>query len=367
MIPTRLVFIPVSADLPAAVVIVGADGAVAAQPSLTLDTAADLKPMRTLAIAPGADVLVRRLVLPVGSAAQVRAAALWALRADLAAPADRLSVALCPPVKEGEPRTVAVVATALVQAWSDYLASLGVRPEAIVPDNLILPAPHEAKIVSRRDLGADVVLCGSNLAVTTQIDLADIMAEGLTVDPVDDARWARALASTAVAPPLDLRAAPSRSSSAPGRKAWRLPIGLAAGLLVSPLLLTIAGGLRDTALANGARERTATIITTSAPELAEAENPAAEVRRRAEVALPLGVGQASAALFAAIEGVEGAEIDALSFEPARGLSATISYPAFQDLDALRKAMAAAGYGLTDESTVEDNGRIVSGVLIGRGG
>ena len=366
MIPTRLVFIPVSADLPAAVVIVGADGAVAAQPSLTLDTAADLKPMRTLAIAPGADVLVRRLVLPVGSAAQVRTAALWALRADLAAPADRLSVALCPPVKEGEPRTVAVVATALVQAWSDYLASLGVRPEAIVPDNLILPAPHEAKIVSRRDLGVDVVLRGSNLAVTTQIDLADIMVEGLTVDSVDDVRWARALAATAVAPPLDLRAAPSRSST-PGREAWRLPIGLAAGLLVSPLLLTIAGGLRDTVFANGARERTATIITTSAPELAEAENPAAEVRRRAEVALPLGVGQASAALFASVEGVEGAEIDALSFEPARGLSATISYPAFQDLDALRKAMAAAGYGLTDESTVEDNGRIVSGVLIGRGG
>lgn len=366
MIPTRLVFIPVSADLPAAVVIVGADGAVAAQPDLMLDNAADLTPMRTLAIAPGADVLVRRLVLPVGAAAQVRAAALWALRADLAAPADRLSVALCPPVKEGEPRTVAVVATALVQAWSDYLASLGVRPEAIVPDNLILPAPHAAKIVSRRDLGADVVLRGSDLAVTTQIDLADIMAEGLTVDPVDDVRWARALAATAVAPPLDLRAAPSRSS-APGRKAWRLPIGLAAGLLVSPLVLTIAGGLRDTALANGARERTATIIATSAPEFAEAENPAAEVLRRAEVALPLGVGQASAALFASVERVEGAEIDALSFEPARGLSATISYPAFQDLDALRTTMAAAGYGLTDESTVEDNGRIVSGVLIGRGG
>lgn len=366
MIPTRLVFIPVSADLPAAVAIVGADGAVAAQPALTLDNAADLGPMRTLAIAPGADVLVRRLVLPVGSAAQVRAAALWSLRADLAAPADRLSVALGPAAKAGEPRTVAVVGAALVQAWSDYLASLGVRPEAIVPDNLILPAPHETNTVSRRDLGADVVLRGADLAVTTQIDLADIMIAGRTVDFVDDVRWARALAATALAPPLDLRAGPSRASS-PDRKAWRLPIGLAAALLVSPLLLTIAGGLRDTALANGARDRTATMIATSAPELAEAENPAAEVRRRAEVALPRGVGQAAAALFASVEGVDGAEIDALSFEPSRGLSATISYPAFQDLDALRGAMAAAGYGLIDESTVEDNGRIVSGVLIGRGG
>ncbi len=366
MIPTRLVFIPVSADLPAAVVIVGADGAVAAQPALTLDNAADLTPMRTLAIAPGVDVLVRRLVLPVGAAAQVRAAALWTLRADLAAPADRLSVALGPAVKEGEARTVAVVSTALVQAWSAYLASLGVRPDAIVPDNLILPPPHDAKTVSRRDLGADVVLRGADLAVTTQVNLADIMVEGRTVDAVDDIRWARALAATALAPPLDLQATASRAS-APGRKAWRLPIGLAAALLLSPLLLMIAGGLRDTALANAARDRTAAMIAKSAPDLAEAEDAAAQVRRRAEVALPLGVGQASAALFAAVEGVEGAELDALSFEPARGLSATISYPAFQDLDTLRSAMAAAGYGLTDESTVEDNGRIVSGVLIGRGG
>ena len=365
MIPTRLVFIPVSADLPAAVLIVGADGAVAAQPALTLDNATDLTPMRTLAIAPGADVLVRQLVLPVGAAAQVRAAALWILRADLAAPADRLSVALGPAGKEGDPRVVAVVGAALVQAWSDYLASLGVRPEAIVPDNLILPPPHEAETLYRRDLGADVVLRGTDLAVTTQADLADIMVHGRTVDAVDDVRWARALAAMALAPPLDLRATASRAS-APGRKAWRLPIGLAAALLLSPLLLTIAGGLRDTVLADAAQDRTTTMIATSAPDLAEAEDAAAQVRSRAEVALPLGVGQASAALFAAVEGVEGAEIDALSFEPARGLSATISYPAFQDLDTLRSAMAAAGYGLNDESTVEDNGRVVSGVLIGRG-
>jgi len=206
MIPTRLVFIPVSADLPAAVLIVGADGAVAAQPALTLDNATDLTPMRTLAIAPGADVLVRQLVLPVGAAAQVRAAALWILRADLAAPADRLSVALGPAGKEGDPRVVAVVGAALVQAWSDYLASLGVRPEAIVPDNLILPPPHEAETLYRRDLGADVVLRGTDLAVTTQADLADIMVHGRTVDAVDDVRWARALAAMALAPPLDLRA-----------------------------------------------------------------------------------------------------------------------------------------------------------------
>lgn len=366
MIPTRLVFIPVAADLPAAVVIVGADGAVAAQPALTLESAADLTPMRTLAIAPGADVLIRRLVLPVGAAAQVRAAALWTLRAELATPAERLAVSLGPAVKEGEPRAVAIVAAALVQAWSDYLASLGVRPEAIVPDNLILPPPHDAETISRRDLGADVVLCGADLAVTTQADLADIIVEGRSVDPVDDARWSRALAAMALAPPLDLRATTSRAS-APGRMAWRLPARLAAALLVSPLLLTVAGGVRDTAMAKAAQDRTAIMIATSAPDLVEAEDAAAQVRRRAEVALPLGVSQASAALFAAVEGVEGAEIDALSFEPARGLSATISYQAFQDLDALRSAMAAAGYGLNDESTVEDNGRIVSGVLIGRGG
>lgn len=366
MTPTRLVFIPASADLPADVLVVGADGTVVAKPPLTLEGDAGPTPMRTLAIAPGGDVLVRRLVLPVGSAAQVRSAALWALRADLATPGDRLSVALGPPTKAGEARLVAVAATALVHAWDDYLQSLGVRPDAIVPDSLVLPAPYGSDTVFRRDLGADVVLRSADMAVTTQADLADLMLQGLTVEAVDDAGWARALAATALEPPLNLRETAARAF-ATNKAAWRLPVGLAAALLVSPLALTVAGGLRDAAATDAARRRTATMIATAAPDLAQADDAVAQVRRRAEVALPGGVGLASAALFAAVEGVEGAEIDALSYEPARGLSATISYPAFQDLAALRASMAASGYSLNDESTVEDNGRVVSGVLVGRGG
>ena len=62
--------------------------------------------------------------------------------------------------------------------------------------------------------------------------------------------------------------------------------------------------------------------------------------------------------------MEGAELDGLSADPEQGLRATVSYPAFQDLDALRAAVEAAGLSLSDTSTVEDGGRVVSEIIVG---
>ena len=51
-------------------------------------------------------------------------------------------------------------------------------------------------------------------------------------------------------------------------------------------------------------------------------------------------------------------------DPEQGLRATVSYPAFQDLDAIREAVEAQGLSLEDTSTVEDGGRVVSEVIVG---
>ena len=44
--------------------------------------------------------------------------------------------------------------------------------------------------------------------------------------------------------------------------------------------------------------------------------------------------------------------------------ATVTYAAYQDLDALQQAMAGHGMSLTDESTVDDQGKVVSEVRVG---
>lgn len=360
MTPTRLIFIPTTADQPAPMFHVDADGTVVEAGRLTLENAADFRPMRTIAVVPGADVLLRRLDLPSGADSQVRAAALWALRDELASPSDRLSVALGPVSTDGRGRLVAVTASALLRAWTDFLASLGVRPDALVPDYMILPEPEDG-VTLVRVLGADVAVRTRHGAATLQADLAMDQATGQERE-VDDAAWRAGLVRIASAPPLNLLAADARRRER-SRRSVIMAGTLAAALAVSPVLLDVAAGVRDRAATAASERRAAAMVQATAPELAREADGADRMIAAGEARLPHGVGGAAAALFHAIETIEGAEIDGLSAETARGLSATVSYATFQDLDRLRAVMAEAGYHLDDESTVEDAGRIVSGVRV----
>jgi len=82
----RLILIPPSAALPATCLTLDAQGRVLTRGLVELGGPA-AEPMRTVAVVPGADVLIRWLDLPTGSSAQVAAATLHLLRDDLAAPA----------------------------------------------------------------------------------------------------------------------------------------------------------------------------------------------------------------------------------------------------------------------------------------
>ena len=47
-----------------------------------------------------------------------------------------------------------------------------------------------------------------------------------------------------------------------------------------------------------------------------------------------------------------------------GVRATVSYRTYQDMDALKATVAASGLTLIDTSTLDDNGRVVSDVIVG---
>lgn len=361
MTPTRLVFIPTTADQPAPMFHVDADGTVVDAGRLTLENAADFRPMRTVAIVPGADVMLRRLDLPSGGDAQVRAAALWALRDDLASPGERLSVALGPVEAKGRGRLAAVTASPLLQAWSDYLSSLGVRPEAVVPDYLVLPEPEDDDETVVWPLGADVAVRTRRGAATVQPDLVSDLVVGRRQD-LDATGWRAGLARVAAAPPLNLVAADVKRRTQ-SRRDVRVACGLAVLLAASPILLDAVAGARDRLAVSASERRVTDLVRTAAPDLAQEPDAAERLIAEDETHMPHGATGAAAALFKAVEAVDGAEIDALSAEAGRGLSATVSYAAFQDLERLRSAMSEAGYRLDDESTVEDAGRIISGVRV----
>jgi len=148
---------------------------------------------------------------------------------------------------------------------------------------------------------------------------------------------------------------------------WRLVGGLAAAVLILPVIGAAALAARDDLAARDLRQRSEAAIAAAFTDIPATADPVAEARRRIAMALPAGgAAPAAAALFAAVETVPGAELDSLSADSVGGVRATVSYAAFQDLETLKAGVEATGLTLTDTSTLEDNGRVVSDVMVGAG-
>lgn len=366
MKPVRLILIPATGSQPAPFLIVGADGYVLDRGELSLDGGVAPEPMRTVAVTPGGDVLIRWLDLPPGSTVQGRAAAAWMLRDQVAATPDRLATVLGPPTPAGEPRLVAVVSRSLLEAWTDYLGALGVRAEALVPDVLTLGEPQAEDTLSAVSFGEGMALRGHRFAATVQPDLVERIAAGRRIIPVQDpVAVERALVAAALAPAINLLDTGEREAAAVG--GWRRAAVLAVLLMLSPLVLVVAAAGRDSMAAREARSAALAAIAVAAPDLARDPDPVEAVRRRLATAPPPGgITAAAAALFTAVEAVEGAELDILIADPADGVKATVSHPAHGDMVLIRRSMAGAGMTVTETGTLEDGGRVVSDITIGAG-
>jgi len=360
---TRLILIPALSSEPAPFLIVDAGGHVLERGLLAFDAIETPAAMRTVAVAPGAEVLSRWLDLPAGRPEQQRAAALWMLKDELATPADRTGLALGP-ARTGEPRLVAAFSLSLVEAWTDYLAALGVRADAIVPDVLAVPEPFDDEGLSAVAFGPSVALRGRGFAASVQPELVDLIAAGRTVTPVQaTASVERMLVEAALRPAINLFE--TRGVRAEAGGSWRRAVVLAAMLLVSPLVLTVATAARDEMVARTLHRDSEAAARRVLPGLAPTVDPVAELERRLAVAPPPGgVAAATAALFAALEPMDGAELDSLVTDPAGGLRATVTYPNAADLERMKAAMAQSGLALTDTATEAADGRVVADILIG---
>ncbi len=365
MKPTRLILIPALAGQPAPYMIVGPDGAVLDHGLLPLDAVERPEPMRTVAICPGADVSIRWLDLPPGGAAQLRAAAAWRMRDELVAAPDRVATVVGPATGPDQPRLVAVVGLGLLQAWSDYLEALGVRADVITPDMLTLEEPEEDDVVAAVSFGETTALRGRRFAVALQPDLVDLVAGDRRVVAIQDRTVVeRALARAAHSPAINLLDNGARDRTA-ARVGWRRAPGLAAALAVSPLVLTAAAAARDDMAARRLETEAVAAIAAVAPDVARESDPVAALRRRAAAAPPPGgLTAAAAALFTAVEGVEGVELDALVASPDDGMKATLSHPAYSDMQEVGRRMADAGLAVTENATLDDGGRVVSDISIG---
>jgi|SynMetStandDraft_2_1070026.scaffolds.fasta_scaffold00251_7 general secretion pathway protein L len=360
----RILFIPTHAALAARFLLVDREGRVVGRGELDPHQADAPPSMRTIAVAPGADVMTRWLDLSPGNMAQARAAARWALRDQAAGEVEGLDVALGVAPVDGGPRLTAVVSAKLLQVWLRWMETFDIRPEAVVPDNLCLPAPLEAEMLTAAQVGADVALRGPAFAVTVQPDLAEAVAAGRSLTWLEGETLDAALAAGAMAAPVDLLQVHDRRERGQTAKGWRLAAGLAAALLASPLILMAAEGLRDRTAADRAEAGARAGAVKLYPELATADDPAPEALRRLDAGPPPGgTARAMAAVFAAVERVPGAELDDATLG-GEGLRVTLAHPTFNDLDAVRADLAEAGLAVADETSAEEGGRMVSTLTIG---
>jgi general secretion pathway protein L len=355
---TRLVLLARTAEQPSPFLIVGADGRVEGRGVMTVGDPAPAEEMRTVAVVPGADVLVRWLDLPGRSDAQGRAAAAFLLRDELAVEPDRVAIGLGP-ATDGE-RLVAVANSALVAAWSDHVEALGLVPDVLQPDSLVPPEP-EGEGVTVMDFGDAWAIRGRRFAASAEPDLAPLLIGERAAERLDPQAIEDALVRAALAPAVNLL--PERRAAAGG--SWKRAAVLALAVLLSPLAVAAAQAGRAEIEARRIEDRGETAVRRAFPDMAATADPAAEVKRRLGAAPPPGGAMAGAAvLFGAVEQVQGAEVDMLLVDPDGRLRATVTYPDASGLEALKTAARANGADLTDQSTVEDQGRIVSEITVG---
>lgn len=367
MSQTRLLFVPPLASAVASYCLMDRAGNIIGRGVLDPERMALQETMPTIAVVPGADVLVRWLDLPVGSLAQVQAAARWQLKDHLAGDVEGLDLALGPVPSDGGRRLVAAASTSLIQTWLDWCTTWGIRPEALIPDCLCLPVPpgHEDETLAAHR-GADVLLRGPEMAVAVQADMVEAVMAGRALSWLEDQDLETLLAKGARQVPLNLLEARDQKARGQGLKQWRLAAGLLGALMISPLILMAAQGGREARQTQQLQQQAQAAAVRLYPDLATSQQAASEALIRLDSAPPPGgMSRTMAVIFTAVEGLEGAELQEVALTQ-EGLRLTLSHVVFADLDSLRSELAQAGLEVRDDNTVEEEGRMLTTLMLGGG-
>ena len=359
MKPVRILFLT-TADAPVDWVLADADGYVLTRGSASIGDPPLEGGYRTVLIVPGADVLASWLDLPAGPLAQMTAAAGWAMRSSLATPLERTTVVLGA-APTGQPRPAVFADTVRVDAWRHHAELLGAPADVVAPDHLLVPPPEADDAVSILDRGDAVILRGARLAASLEPDLAALMTRDRVVVTIEPGLAEAILIRGALNPPVNLLAASHRRA---GRTGWRRTLVLAAALVASPLILTLAAASHDEIAARQIMARDRAIATSALRSLPPGADPLSELDRRlAKAPPPGGLIGAAAALFGAIEAVEGSAVESMTLEGGL-IRVEVSYVDYGDVNAIQAALNRTGRHGQVESTLEDGGRITSTMTIG---
>lgn len=356
----RIVFLPPFAGMAAEWHMVDAEGHRLQSGRLLPDDPPFADQVSTIAVVPGADVAVRWLDLPQGSAAQRRAAARWRLGEAVSQSLDD-AVLVTGPTDAAGRTLVAAARPAMVQAWQDWLEGVGVQPQAMVPDCLCLAVPLHGLVSAPAIAGSDVLVAGEGLSLSVQADLLPLFTEGQPVTALDTEQALAALLAGAADPVVNLLdTAVTKGGYGAG---WRRLAVLAACVVVSPLVLMLAGALRDEWAARQALSRAGELAVQMVPQAADAASPLEAAETILSEGPPRG-GQVRmlAGLFAAVEATDGARLQDLD---ARGteIRGVIRLTDTGAVQTLQRALENQGLALNPCDPVHEDGAVVCNLSV----
>ncbi|MET0270385.1 MAG: type II secretion system protein GspL, partial [Sphingomonas sp.] len=310
-------------------------------PAVPIEDAAD---ERIVLIVPGEDVVIHWIELPSLAPAQAIAAARLMAGEVSAAPAERLHVALGQP--GGTARAMALVAPERMAAWLLQAQALGLDPDAVLPEPMLLLPPEEGVVRWARD-GLHL-LRGRTVALAAEPALAALVTE-TPAEAIDDAAVEAGLGAVLAAPALDLRQGPFAR-----RRRWRTDWALVRRLavlggliLLAILAVQIVLIVKYSLAADQAEQAVAGVARSALPRVATIGDPPAQLAGRLAALRGAGAGfsASAAAVFAAVRDTANVELSALSFDEqgVLRLTATAADPA--DLAARARRIEAGGFAV----------------------
>lgn len=297
-----------------------------------------------VAITPADAVTLHWAELPDRSTAQSVTAARLLIAEASAAPIAELHVAVGR--EDGhEERPIGVVSAAQMQAWLALLAANGVDPAALVPAPMLLPRPESGYF--RADLGGETVVRGPTSGFADEPGLTELITGGTAPITLGRDEIEAAIVAAIAAPALDLRQGPFARRL---RRAidWGLVrrLGwLVAAILVVSLLISLVQILKYN-LAAESVERQADLLARQGLPHGETVNNAdrqLDARLAGLRGAGAGFGQTTAAVFAAVKAVPGAEVRAIAFDPNGALRVTASTENEGQITDLQNRIHAYGF------------------------
>uniref|UniRef100_S0DF12 Putative general secretion pathway protein L n=1 Tax=termite gut metagenome TaxID=433724 RepID=S0DF12_9ZZZZ len=320
------------------------------------------EPTRLVTIAPADAVALHWAELPDRSTAQAVAAARIAVSEASITPIADLHVAVGREDTHDE-RPIGVVANQTMHDWLAGLAKFGIDPDVMVPAPMLLPRPVDGFV--RADLAGHPVVRGPTSGFADEARLTELITGDTPPETLDRDAVEAAIVAVAAAPALNLRqgAFAKRRRRAIDWALIRRLVWLAAALIVVSVLISLFRIVRTEVTAAGIESRADMIARQGLPAGATVTDPQRQLAERLAGLRGGGLGftRTAAAVFSAVQSVQGTELTALDFSEAGALKASVTAQNEAQANDLRSRIQAMGFSV-EASPFAANAGQVSGDL-----